>query len=497
MSIYRSGSNILRFGAGSLLQVPAAPASFDFYIGPSGSDSNDGLTPSTPWALTALNTKRALYSPSGVGKRIGLLDGTYSCQSLLGTTSDAPGLDMEGGTPGNPVVLQSVNPLGAILSGSGSYTETGPLIGHTPGTGRTHRGYIEFRDFQLTNFNCYLLLNVGIYGTHEGLEGIVYSGLWAHDNTAEGAPGTDNVEIITLNECSGAIVENNVFEDNINWNNTSDADHLNACLMWQGRGTIFRYNTVIHSGGGFYAKEINSQGNEVYGNYIDCGMYTSGAYGIYDMTGFNTAGLTETTLVHHNVVISSGSGIYLVATLDLQGGFITPCKIWNNTIVMTTDATFVENALGVRTQTAGDGLIEVYNNIITGDISIDNKMLLTNPGCPGIWNYNLTPVGVSSRLKANNGSSTTLSDHTSIASLRSAISAAGGISNFDSQGVTNNTPGFTATGSLAQRYQLDVGSPAAGTGSSDGTTGGSAVDMGAWGNSSPAQIGANFTGNYS
>src|ERR1700758_1600452 len=51
----------------------ASPGGFDFYISPTGFDSNPG-TFEQPWAITALNTHRSAYA----GKRVGLLDGTYN-----------------------------------------------------------------------------------------------------------------------------------------------------------------------------------------------------------------------------------------------------------------------------------------------------------------------------------------------------------------------------------------------------------------------------------
>src|ERR1700738_270524 len=75
----------------------AALSGFDYYISPTGSDSNPGTSPS-PWALTAINTKRALYA----GKRVGVLPGTYNCLSLVGGSYngsfDTPAFSIAGGS---------------------------------------------------------------------------------------------------------------------------------------------------------------------------------------------------------------------------------------------------------------------------------------------------------------------------------------------------------------------------------------------------------------
>src|SRR5881392_1276567 len=64
---------------GGWIRSASAQTSFDYYIGPNGSDSNPG-TQSQPWAISAINTKRSTYA----GKVVGLLDGTYGLVTLLG-----------------------------------------------------------------------------------------------------------------------------------------------------------------------------------------------------------------------------------------------------------------------------------------------------------------------------------------------------------------------------------------------------------------------------
>jgi len=469
----------------------AASGSFDYYISPTGNTTTGTGAIGSPWGLDAINLKRSTYR----GKRVGLMSGTYNCALVLGFDSDAPGLNIDGGTAVSSTIIQSVTPLGAIMDGGNTFSSShkGPLFGHYPGT--SQRGYVELLDVVFTRFKAYLLVNYGLFNTHEALPGMRIAGCWFHDNSMSGQ-STDNVECITINECAGAIVENNVFEDCVGVS-AGSCDHLAACLMWQGSGTIFRYNTVINAGTGFYAKEVNHQGNQVYGNYIDCGMYTSAAFAIQDGAGWATGGLTQTTHWHHNVAISSVHCLSAVATLNTDHGYTTPVLIYNNVVVMTTTAATSECMLDLRSETAGNGLAQIYNNIFTGEVSGDNKMLRMNAAAAGKFNYNLMPSSPTIRLVGNGGSGGVVADYTTIATARAGIAANGGVSDFQLAGVANNTPGFTGTGSLAARYQLALGSPALAVGRSDGTSGGSVVDMGIGGNSPPSQIGASFTGNYS
>lgn len=118
---------------GYVVQPPDPPADdypteFDYYLSPSGSDSSDGLTTSTPW-----KTFSKAFSTMSGGKRLGLLDGTYSvaagtgCINFQGTGSaQAPS-----GTSGNFTEVCAVNPGGAIVNGSGSYESAAVWIGRS------------------------------------------------------------------------------------------------------------------------------------------------------------------------------------------------------------------------------------------------------------------------------------------------------------------------------------------------------------------------------
>jgi hypothetical protein len=101
---------------GLVRSAQAQTAGFDYYIGPNGSDSNPG-TQSQPWSLRALTSKGSTYG----GKRVGLLDGTYSLLDILGVPASGGfsgnRINVAGGSASSPTVLASVNPQGAIISG--------------------------------------------------------------------------------------------------------------------------------------------------------------------------------------------------------------------------------------------------------------------------------------------------------------------------------------------------------------------------------------------
>jgi hypothetical protein len=222
-------------------------------------------------------------------------------------------------------------------------------------------------------------------------------------------------------------------------------------------------------------------------------MYTVevSAYGIEDFTGANTAGLTQATNIHHNVVLSSGFGIGRPTLADSYG-FTTPFNVYNNTIVLNGT---VCPALWMTAEPAGQGPLNVYDNIYTGAFDGSGyKSFLTDAKAPSIWDYNLyKSTGMTWALRTDANLSAVHGTYTTQAAFASAMSINGGISGADSHSVANDTPGFANTGALAELYKLASGSPAVGAGRSDGTASGSACDIGAWGGASPpTQIGSDF-----
>ena len=115
-----------------------AAGSFDFYISPSGSDSNPG-TQSSPWAITSLRDSSGNNSKIA-GKRVGLLPGTYNVASLASGSDSGdyqrPVLHIPAGASGSPTVVQSVTPRAAIINFSHSSNINSCIGQNTGGAGR-------------------------------------------------------------------------------------------------------------------------------------------------------------------------------------------------------------------------------------------------------------------------------------------------------------------------------------------------------------------------
>lgn len=98
--------------------IGGSTASFDYYISPTGSDSNPG-TLASPWSLNAINTKSATYA----GKRLGLIGDqgtlTFSGGGVSYPISNSFGvcLSVASGTAGSQTVVGSCNSSGQYVRG--------------------------------------------------------------------------------------------------------------------------------------------------------------------------------------------------------------------------------------------------------------------------------------------------------------------------------------------------------------------------------------------
>jgi hypothetical protein len=463
----------------------APPLQFDLYIAVDGSDDNDGLTPETAWAITALNTKRDVYA----GKTVGLLDGTYDVHGLVQPSDGyTPALDVNGGSEASPTIIAAVNPRAAVINGKDgtTYPNTNPLIGHTPAM--PNQGHLVIDGLKITGAGGKALA-VGAY-TFALVKDVTFRNLEITDVNAVAAGLGGNYTAIESLGTDGLVVQNNYIHDLTGWSPGSP-DHLSAVLVWLSKNTIVEFNTIVNASN-IYGKETEIQGTTVRYNYIDVSEYPeASAGGVGDWSGAPTTGLDLASSFHHNVIVTNGTGLDLTATLG-SGGWTTPFEVYNNTIVMKqyggAPPPYVESALSFFAKTSK--LASVYNNLFAGDVSIDNKMLRFNPKGPELWDYNLFPAsGMAWRLISDDDG-TTSGDYSSLASVRAAILAKGGVA-FEEHGVASDSPGFVGSGPGAAAYQLEASSPARGAGRVGGVASGDAVDIGAW-DGTTRRIGCDF-----
>lgn len=314
----------------------------------------------------------------------------------------------------------------------------------------------------------------------------------------------------------GCLVTNCWFHDTIWYGGATDMDHLNACTAW-GFGALtwgieISYCTAVNAGN-IYGKEGGISGCNLHHNYTDVSMYTQYSFGYEDwMSGGGTFnGQTRPTTINNNIVVLHGntaggnSGIgFPTEGQNSYGstyGWQTPVSIYNNTIICAAGSA---GPLAIMADAAQDqsglGQVKVYNNIYVNNGSGGSwnsyGNFLTTAKSPSVWDYNLFPSsGMQWSIVPDANNFSMCASHTiytSASTFSAAVASGGGISGAEANSVSG-APTFTATGLYAAQYQLASGSAGIGQGSTDGTTGGTACDMGAWGGATvPTQIGCDF-----
>lgn len=484
-------------------------AAFNFYIGPSGSDSNDGLTPATPWAITALNTKRATYA----GKTVGFLDGTYNVRSILlaaGTDGYVPAFDLEGGpNPSTPTVLKAVNARLAIIDSSngGSLTASpNPTFGHT---NSVTNGPVKIDGLKFQNWpvKC---LDWGDYGsasngqsgqTTDNLNGTRYIGLEvtnceftggdAHVIGGYDASAGFNISTWQFYGPSGAWIHNNYVHD-VSGYSAGSGDHISCLIQWWGDDSIIEYNTIINAGA-FHGKEVGNQGNKIRYNYMYNPLTTNPEACIYDWTCIQTAGVRKNEF-YNNVLIGAQGVDYCHTLFGAQSA--VPAEVHDNTIYI---ISFGAN-VGARFWSVTG--CKNFNNLIAG----------TNPNDPGSFSVNTTALGLSdyNLLPTTSGSlstswftvdgSSVMTRHnlSGLTAWQTEQSADNGGLVVDAHSVFSTSPAFVTGGApssstRATDFQLQGGSPAKNAGKSTGLSGGVTCDIGAWGGANPpSRIGSTF-----
>lgn len=439
---------------GSVVSSP--PAVFDYYISTTGSDSNDG-SQGSPWAITAINTKAGTIA----GKSVGLLDGTYNIFSLGGDPDyNEPALHPPSGSAGNQTVIAAVNSRQAhlVMNSGGSRFEN-PGIG---GNGRT--GYITIRGLKISGGK---FRGIQFYhGTQHTTTNCVIEDCEVYDvdERSFGVSGA-NVSGIRLEGCIDCTVSNckvyTVYEGN--------STHNGACIeFFTSRNCVAEYCTLYDAICGIYVKQSNNRDHTARFNYMEDISES--------LLGWDFGGSTTTHSIHHNVMTGSN----LAFTGDFVQLIPSNLQFYNNTI--TSDANGFEVG-GVIALTA-TGKLSFYNNIITQSAAPGYRGAFSmNSDGPGICDYNCYPASNFSNGLNSSGDTGAPTTYSSLANWRTASSK-------DANSLATN-PLFTGSGSGPLAYQLQGGSPCKNTGKSDGTSGGSNVDMGAWGNGATS-IGCDF-----
>jgi hypothetical protein len=519
-----SRRSVIKHGAAALgaLALPLLPrraaraqsVTFDYYISPTGSDSNPG-TQAEPWAITAINTKQSVYG----GKRVGLLDGTYPMYSMVnGGSYTRAALLVNGGTSPSPTVIAAVNPRMAILdahstpgtTGSGYPTGTQAVIGIGPSDAPPVKGYFTLDGLVITGSNTIGVTVTGVGGiagsqqvpTGQKYAGGYYGGI--PEVTIQNCEIYDiystnygnNPGAVKMSYTTGLKLINNKIHPML----TSSSPLVTGFVSFNCYQNEYTYNS-FYSMDCIEEKEGPQGGTLLAYNYIEgfnqslstIRDFCGGALGWTNtfhhniIVGFETFDMADSTnpsqfsqesIVSYNNTFYYGGGIFSTAGFD--------CKVWGSN-GSTSPAARLTHYNNIYYCT-GSGLTgsDVIFTLDTGTIANSDY----NCFRPNAATYNL--------LYSQPAGSTALTGHT-LAGWQS-------VSGMDTHSIANNprlanpvtarsggTPvpaGFQLSGT----YGNGGSSPCAGAGRVGGTSGGATCNMGAW-DGTVTQIGCDFASN--
>lgn len=352
--------------AGSRVYVQASE-SFDYYISTTGNNTNDGLTPATAWNITSLiGTSHTSYNAQigtnrgkMVGKKIGLVDGTYDVSTLWNNwfNGSDPLFQPPSGSSGAPTVIKAVNRQQAIIDGidTSTLTKSTTCIGAGPGgntSSNARAGYVTIDGLHIRNVGR---------PSNQGSNGIgfVYSSaqpgvrvINCRVQNVRGATG-NNVAGIAFQSCNAYFCSNNWVHDIYG---TSTSDHEGyAVWQWTCTGTsIVEYLTAYNVASGFYPKQIN------HGAYILRYCYLEPTAAHEGIRGGLSAPSAADCKVHNN--------IFFTSLLSDGEGYTNPVVenlwIYNNTFYSTTTwNTGGGGAYSVGFNDFPDSSVRHFNNI--------------------------------------------------------------------------------------------------------------------------------------
>lgn len=476
----------------SEVYAQSAPSGFDYYISPTGSDSNSG-TSASPWAITSLTPSSKNYS-NIAGHTIGLLPGTYDV-STFPVSAYMTKLTLPAGTASSPTVIQSVTPRAAIVvcdPAVGGYIGGGAVIGNgCNGIGNaTTPEYITIDGLTIVG---------GSTAPTSPMSGVSFAGLTSQ--TCQGLviqnceiynflnpSGAVNIGLVAFGTGPvGAIVRNCELHDCYTVG-VSRSSHSNSSGVHDYSNLVTVENCTIYGcNNGIYQKNQNATPPPDGMTIRNCYIYAGAGMGPA-LAGFNNAygnSPPYRPLNVYNNVFEGMSGVYYDSNGGLAG-LQSNVNFYNNTVYLTSNASFgswiptaAAYAAGVRAS--------IYNNILAGSSTDSNHGAVTLGPVYGAWtvcNYNCYPTNPRFGLSTADNVYPT-----SLLSL-AAWQAVAGLP--DTQSVDGD-PGFVGSitaGGGASQYQLSASSPCRNAGRVSGLSSGANIDMGAWGGTS--SVGCDF-----
>jgi hypothetical protein len=438
------------------------------FISTTGSDAAAGDY-FTPWAITALATKTAIYKT----QKIGLLSGTYRFAATPGISIPSTA----SGTGASHTIIKSVVPRGAILTnntnGAGAYvqnSETTWCVG-------VDGSYIDLVNLTVTDCSGHGIVLVTVDNIL--IEGCKITDLRRTRNTA-GAADTNHGGVfcktqtipktnVTVKNCEiGDIYSQNL---TIVGNNSNAIGDLFGAVGW-----IIELNTVYRCGTLAYWK--GQTGNhKIRNNFVyDVAVFVQG-YAIEELSSSPTY-----NKIYNNVALVNAMGGPQSGNTH-NGATLT--EVYNNTIILKPIAGQSDTGFGSWTCAGGGSpsAVQLYNNLIFVDPAmaggyqelyshasqIAPKLRYTTNG--GLRNYNTYSV-----FRVTDTIGGTSFDG---AGGLTAIRLPSGWGTDAATEIRANF-GFSGTGNVVTAYTLTGSGVPLLSGRVGGVSGGAAITRGAW-----------------
>jgi hypothetical protein len=456
----------------------AQSATFDYYISPTGSDSNPG-TQAAPWSITAINTKQSVYA----GKRVGLLDGTYNVYTLCQAGAwNLAALVVNGGTATSPTVIAAVNPRKAILDAhqpsSGAYpTSICAIIGQGSANSIPNPGNFVVDGLVLTGAN-----SVGFQcrqpssAAQGGIPGVILRNCEIYDLTSNSFG--DNPAAVDLQNTTGFLMQNCLIHPML----SATSAQVCGLLSFNCLNNVYEYCTIYAATMAMEEKEGPQGGTTVQYCYLENNSTSWAA--IKDFAG-GVPG--QTTTFHHNIIV--GQAVCWENTDATNPSQISQESLscYNNTFYC--PGKFNAFALSWYSWGSGDStsppaMDRIYNNIFYS--AGGGGLIRLNQGTVALLDFNLyqpnsaagTNIFYNPPGTSGYGPSYTLPNWQSASSL-------------DVNSKSGNPLFANASSANPVGYKLGSGSPAVGTGRLGGVLSGATCNMGAW-DGTATQIGCDF-----
>jgi hypothetical protein len=405
VTVISSADNSKQVSTAVTVTAPLPPPTQQFYVSPSGNDSDSGTSTSTPW-----QTIQHAMTNATAGSTVNIMAGTYQEELTMNVS----------GTPGNYITFQPYNfsvPAGGCGGYTGvtcggdqvilDYTYLGTNTSQTPLFELGGQSYVRVQGLTFQNFTCFGSLQWGLriengasYVEFDYNKFLNLRNIGPFDGTAwlspirigTGSPannitfiGNEIGNVVTLYSealtFDGSSVTNGLVQDNY----IHDTDG-NGATTYNGANNItFRHNKLEYT-------SIKRDGTVWY-NMLRVAIYIDGGGpDIIERNFVNEAGVGFEALAEpgqpaaHDVIIRNnvvencnapGAAGIVIGTWysSTDGSSVYNINVWNNAFYANTD--------GVVILPMTSASVAWENNIFAGNTNTYINSLNWNPGTVG------------------------------------------------------------------------------------------------------------------